>query len=358
MDDRSQPAAPPDATALPITFDDVRRAAAGLDGVAHRTPVLRSRALDAAVGAEVFLKAELFQRGGAFKFRGAWTKIAALRAQGPVAGVVAFSSGNHAGAVALAASLAGLPAVVVMPDQAPPLKRAAAEGYGARVVGYDLRTGDREAIAAAVGAETGYALVPPFDDPAVMAGQGTAALELVDEVGPLDVMVVPVGGGGLVAGTAVAVHGAAASTSTGAGPRARGPAAPGPGICRVVGVEPATGDDAARSLAAGRRITLDAIPETIADGQQVRVVGQAPFAIMQRLVDAVVTVTDAEIVAAMVFLFERSKVVVEPSGATGVAALLTGRVGGVTGVSGQRIGVILSGGNVDAARFAALVAGR
>jgi threonine dehydratase len=315
---------------LPISFEDVVSAAAVLEGVAHHTPVLRSRTLDAACGATVLLKAEPFQRGGAFKFRGAYTKLAALHASGRCRGVVAFSSGNHAQAVALAARELGLAAVIVMPEQAPALKRAATEAYGARVVAYDLRTGDREAIAASLVAETGYDLVPPFDDPWIMAGQGTAALELAADAGPIDAVVAPVGGGGLLAGTAVAVAGAGT---------------------RVVGVEPAAGDDAARSLAAGHRVVLDAVPETIADGQQVKAVGELPFAVMQALVEAIVTVTDDEIVAAMAFLFERLKLVVEPSGATGVAALLAGRV---PDVARRRVGVIVSGGNVGVARFAEL----
>jgi threo-3-hydroxy-L-aspartate ammonia-lyase len=317
---------------LPITFADVVAAAAVLEGVAHRTPVLRSRTLDARTGATVLLKCEPFQRGGAFKFRGAYTKLAALHARGGCRGVVAFSSGNHAQAVAMAARELGLPAVIVMPSQASALKRAATEGYGARVVAYDLRTGDRDAISAGLVAETGYDLVPPFDDPWIMAGQGTAALELASDAGPLDVVVAPVGGGGLVSGTAVAVAGA--------------------GV-RIVGVEPAAGDDGARSLAAGHRVKLDAVPETIADGQQVTVVGELPFAVMQALVDAIVTVTDDEIAAAMAFLFERLKLVVEPSGACGVAALLEGRI---PDVAGRRVGVIVSGGNVDLSRFAELTA--
>ena len=318
--------------ALPITFADVVAAAAVLDGVAHRTPVLRSRTLDGLTGATVLLKCESFQRSGAFKFRGAYTKLAALHAGGRCRGVVAFSSGNHAQAVALAARELSLPAIIVMPREAPALKRVATEGYGARVVPYHLHTESREDIAAALVDETGYDLVPPFEDPWIMAGQGTAALELAADAGPLDVVLAPVGGGGLLAGTAVAVAGAGR---------------------RIVGVEPAAGDDAARSLAAGRRITLDAVPDTIADGQQVKAIGELPFAVMRALVEAIVTVTDDEIVAAMAFLFERLKLVVEPSGACGVAALLHGRV---PSVEGRRVGVIVSGGNVDLARFARLTA--
>ncbi len=321
-----------------VSLDDVERAAAVLAGVAHHTPVVTSRTLNESVGAMVFLKCENLQRMGAFKFRGAYNAVSAVAAAGRSPGVVAFSSGNHAQAVALAARLHGLPAIIVMPSQAPTAKLAATRGYGADVVTYDLSTGDREAIAADVVARTGYALVPPFDDPAVIAGQGTAAMELLDEVAALDVVVAPVGGGGLLAGTAVAV---------------RGRLGDGPGRARLVGVEPEAGDDGRQSLLAGRRIVLDAVPDTIADGQQTTALGHLPFAIMRRAGVEIVTVDDDEIVRAMVFLFERTKLVVEPSGATGVAALLAGRV---PDLAGRRVGVIVSGGNVDAERFGRLVA--
>ncbi len=320
-----------------VSLADVERAAAVLLGVAHRTPVVTSSTLDQRVGASVFLKCENLQRMGAFKFRGAYNAVSAVALDGRSPGVVAFSSGNHAQAVALAARLHGLPSIIVMPSQAPTAKLAATRGYGAEVVTYDLSTGDREAIAADVVARTGYALVAPFDDPAVIAGQGTAALEMLDEVASLDVVVAPVGGGGLLAGTAVAV---------------RGRLGDGLGRARLVGVEPEAGDDGRQSLVAGRRIVLDSVPETIADGQQTKALGHLPFAIMRRAGAEIVTVDDDQIVRAMVFLFERTKLVVEPSGATGVAALLAGRI---PDVAGRRVGVIVSGGNVDADRFRALI---
>jgi threo-3-hydroxy-L-aspartate ammonia-lyase len=314
-----------------IGIDDVRDAAKRLRGVAARTPVLRSRTLDERCGASVHLKAEVFQRGGAFKFRGAYNRIRRLTDEERRRGVAAYSSGNHAQAVALAARQVGTAAVIVMPADAPPEKVAATRGYGAEVVPYDRYREDREEIGRRVAEERGLTLVPPYDDPLVMAGQGTAALELVEDAGELDELVVPVSGGGLIAGSATAAR------------------ALRPGI-RVVGVEPAAGDDTRRSLEAGRRVAID-VPRTIADGLQAAVPGKLTFEVNRRLVDEMVTVTDDEIVEAIRFLFERLKVVAEPSGAVGVAALLEGRVSS----PGQRIGVILSGGNVSARRFAELV---
>jgi threo-3-hydroxy-L-aspartate ammonia-lyase len=314
-----------------IGIDDVRDAAERLRGVAARTPVLRSRTLDERCGASVHLKAEVFQHGGAFKFRGAYNRISRLTDEERRRGVAAYSSGNHAQAVALAARQVGTAAVIVMPADAPPEKVAATRGYGAEVVPYDRYREDREEIGRRVAEERGLTLVPPYDDPLVMAGQGTAALELVEDAGELDALVVPVSGGGLIAGSATA------------GKALR------PGI-RVVGVEPAAGDDTRRSLEAGRRVAID-VPRTIADGLQAAVPGKLTFEVNRRLVDGMVTVTDDEIVEAMRFLFERLKVVAEPSGAVGVAALLEGHVSS----PGQRIGVILSGGNVSARRFAELV---
>lgn len=316
-----------------VTLDDVRSAAAQISGVAHRTPVLRSRTLDALVGAEVYLKCENFQRVGAFKFRGAYNAVSRLSPEQLGRGVVAYSSGNHAQAVALAARELGTTAVIVMPEDAPRSKRDATAGYGARVVTYDRYSDDRAAVAGALAAEHGLALVAPYDDAHVVAGQGTAALELLDEVGDLGALVVPVGGGGLLAGSAVAATGAQ-----------RG--------IRVVGVEPEAGDDTRRSLAAGERVTVP-VPRTIADGQAVVTPGALTFPIVQRLVDEIVLVDDDEIRATMRLVFERLKVVVEPSGATALAALLAGHVGALP----RRVGVIVSGGNVDAARFAELCAG-
>jgi threonine ammonia-lyase medium form len=317
-----------------LSLDDVRAAAARLDGVAHRTPVLTSRTLDERTGASVHLKAECLQRGGAFKFRGAYTKVASLPAETLARGVAAFSSGNHAQAVALASRLLGTSATILMPADAPAAKLDATRGYGAEVVTYDRFAEDREALGAALAADRGLALVRPYDDPLVMAGQGTVALELLEDVPDLDVLVVPVSGGGLIAGCATAAK------------------ALRPEI-RVVGVEPAEGDDTRRSLEAGRRVRID-VPRTIADGLQADEPGELTFEVVRRLVDEVVTVTDAEIVEAMTFLFDRAKIVVEPSGAVGVAALLAGRLE----APGRRVGVVLSGGNVGAARFAELVAGR
>jgi threonine dehydratase len=313
---------------LPISIDDVHAAAARIEGLAHRTPLLRSRTLDARVGARVALKAENLQRAGAFKFRGACNAVAAQRPDG----VCSVSSGNHAQALALAAREHGARATILMPKDAPASKRAATEGYGAEVIEFDRYADDRDALARALAAERGFTLVHPYDDPLVMAGQGTVGLELAGELDDLDAVLVPVGGGGLIAGVATAVKALA--------PQAR-----------IVGVEPEAGDDVARSLRAGERVSV-AVPKTIADGQQVTTPGELPWEVIRTLVDEVVTVADAEIVDAMRLLFERVKVVAEPSGATALAALLAGRVA----LRGGSVGVVISGGNVDAARFAALVA--
>jgi len=314
----------------------IRAAARRLGGIAHATPVLRSTLLDAATGARVLLKMESFQRTGSFKFRGAYNRIAQLSPAERARGVAAYSSGNHAQAVALAASLVGSTAVIVMPEDAPPEKLDATRSYGAEVVTYDRYREDRAEVAAALVAERDLTMVPPYDDLEVMAGQGTAALELVANAGPVDVLVGPVSGGGLIAGSATAVKGSYPAT-------------------RVVGVEPAAADDTRQSLEAGRRITLPEVPRTIADGLQVSAPGELTFEVNRDLVDGIETVTDDELVEAMVFLFERMKLVVEPSGAAGVAALLAGRI---PGVDGKRVGVIVSGGNVAAERFTRLVGQR
>jgi threonine dehydratase len=317
-----------------ITVADVEAAARRLDGVAHRTPVFTSRTLDALVGARVFVKAENLQRVGAFKFRGAYNKVSSLSADERARGVVAFSSGNHAQAVALAARLLGVRAVILMPEDAPPAKLAATRAYGAEVVLFDRYTADREQLGRSLVAEQGLVLVPPFDDPLVIAGQGTTALELVEDAGPLDLLVVPVSGGGLAAGCATVM------------------AARCPGSS-VVGVEPEAGDDTRRSLVAGERVAVD-VPRTIADGLMMTTPGALTFPVNQRLLREVVTVSDAELVGAMVFLFDRMKLVSEPSGAAGVAALLA--AGRVALERGARVGVVVSGGNVGAARFAELMA--
>ena len=321
-------------SALPVTLDDVRAAAARIAPHVHRTPVLTSRTADAVAGAKLFFKAETFQRVGAFKARGAFSRLTLLSAEERRRGVVSFSSGNHAQAVALAARDLGVPATIVMPDDAPASKLAATRGYGAEVILYHRREEDREEIARRLVSERGVILVPPFDDEAVIAGQGTAALELLGEVPDLDVVVTPCGGAGLLAGTAVAATGLV------------------PGI-RVFGVEPEAGDDVARSLREGRRVTIP-VPETIADSLQTTRVGDRNFAILKALVDGVVTVSDRDLRRAMAFLFSRMKLVVEPGGSAAAAAVFSGRI---PGVAGRRIGVVLSGGNVDPARFAELVAG-
>jgi threonine dehydratase len=314
-----------------IGIDDVRAAAARLSGVAHRTPVLTSRTLDEQVGASVFLKAECLQRGGAFKFRGAYNMISSLSDGARRRGVAAYSSGNHAQAVAIASRLLGSSAVILMPADTPPAKLAATRGYGAEVITYDRYTEDREAMGAALAQERGLTLVPPYEHPAIMAGQGTAALELLDEVPDLDLLLAPVGGGGLVAGCATAAK------------------AVRPGI-RVVGVEPEAGDDTLRSLQAGERVRIET-PRTIADGQQADIPGALTFAVNSRLLDGIELVSDAEILAAMAFLFDRMKLVTEPSGASAVGALMAGRIT----AAGLRVGVVVSGGNVGVARFCELL---
>jgi threonine dehydratase len=317
-----------------IELDDVHAAAHRLHGVAHRTPVLTSRTLDGVVGASVHVKAECFQRGGAFKFRGAYNKISSLPEDARTRGVLAYSSGNHAQAVAIAAQLLGTRATILMPEDAPPAKLDATRGYGADIVSYDRWTESREEICARLAEERGLALVKPYDDPLVMAGQGTTALELLEDARELDLLVAPVGGGGLIAGCATAAK------------------AVRPEI-RVIGVEPTAGDDTRRSFAAGERVRI-AVPRTIADGLQTTEPGELTFEVNRRRVDEVVTVTDAEILDAMAFLFDRLKIVTEPSGAAGVAALLAGRVD----AKGARVGVIVSGGNVGVVRFVELLGRR
>ena len=304
-----------------ITGDDVRAAARLLDGVAHRTPVVTSRTL----GEHVVLKAECLQRAGAFKFRGAYNKIASLPAGTPV---LAYSSGNHAQAVALASKLLRTSATILMPTDAPRSKVEATRGYGAEIVTYDRYKEDREDIGEDLARDRGLALVRPYDDPLIMAGQGTAALELLEDAGIVDTLVTPVGGGGLIAGCATIAREL--------------------GVRRIVGVEPEAGDDWRQSFAAGEPVRIE-VPRTIADGLQTTAPGEFTWEVGSRLVDEIVTVTDEQIVDAMRFLFERLKLVVEPSGAVGVAAVREGLVG-----SG-RIGVVVSGGNVGADRFAELL---
>ena len=323
------------ASPPPVTADDVRDAAVRLRGVARRTPVVRSRTLDALAGRAVFCKCENLQRVGAFKLRGAYNAVSRLPGDRLASGIVTYSSGNHGQAIALAARELGTRAVVVMPEDAPRSKADAVAGYGAEIVRYDRGRGDRAELAAELVAARGLTLVPPYDDPHVIAGQGTVALELLSEVGELDALVVPVGGGGLIAGCATIAE------------------AMRPGL-RVVGVEPEAGDDTKRSLAAGERVRVPA-PRTIADGQAVEVPGELTFPIVLRLVHGIVLVSDAEIVDAMRFAFDRLKLVVEPSGASGLAAVLTGRIDEVAPAA-RRVGVVLSGGNVDTVRFRELLA--
>jgi threo-3-hydroxy-L-aspartate ammonia-lyase len=316
-----------------LEFAAIRSAAARLHGVAHRTPVLRSRTLDALLGAQVFLKAENLQRMGAFKFRGGYNAVNVLSDAERARGVVAFSSGNHAQAVALAAQLHGCRATIVMPHDAPANKVAATRGYGAEVVVYDRYTEDRAAIAQRIVNERNAALIPPFDHLPVMAGQGTAALELIEDAGPLDALIVCAGGGGFLSGCAVAAKHLL------------------PGIS-VYGAEPERGNDMQQSLRAGRIVSID-VPRTICDGQQTQAVGREPFEVIRHLVQDVLTVPDRQVVEAMRFAFERMKVVLEPSGACALACLMHAP----QAFRGQRIGVTLSGGNIDAARFAALMSG-
>jgi threonine dehydratase len=323
---------------LPIGPGDIAAAAQRLAGIAHRTPVLRSRIADERTGAQLFFKCENFQRMGAFKFRGAYNALAQFTAQQRAGGVIAFSSGNHAQAIALSARLLGMPSVIVMPQDAPAAKLAATRSYqsgqgGSEVVLFDRYSEDREAIGKRLALERGMTLIPPYDHAHVMAGQGTAAAELIEEVGPLDTLLVCLGGGGLLSGCAVAAHSAS------------------PGV-RVLGVEPEAGNDVQQSLAQGRIVHIDT-PHTIADGAQTQHCGSLTFAVIQRLVAGVVTVSDTQLVRTMRFFAERMKLVVEPTGCLAAAAALEG----VVPVQGQRVGVILSGGNVDLARYATLLAG-
>jgi threonine dehydratase len=312
-----------------LSLDRVLAAAARLDGVAHRTPLLSSTMLDQRCGVEVLLKAEPFQRSGSFKFRGAYNRLSMLDPAGKAAGVVAFSSGNHGAAVALAARLLGIKAIVVVPASGSAAKLAAIEGYGAQLRRYDPETESREAVAAEIAAERSMTLVRPFDDYDVMAGQGTAGLELAGQAPDLALVLLPVGGGGLAAGVSTAVKGVQ--------PHAM-----------VIGVEPVIASDTSQSLRAGRRVSIPE-PETIADGLRAREPGELTFAVNSRLLDDVVTVSEDDIVEAMRFCFTRLKIVVEPSGAVPLAALLSGAVS----PPGRTV-VVLSGGNIDPADFSAL----
>ena len=325
------PATPDGAPAgAGLTFGRVQAAAARLAGVAHRTPLLTSATLDTQCGTRVYVKPEPFQRGGSFKFRGAYNRLSLLDDAERARGVVAYSSGNHGAAVALAASLLGIHAVVVVPETGSPAKLAAIEGYGAEIRRYDEATERREVVAAALAEERSLTVIAPFDDYDVMAGQGTLGVELAEQAPQLDLVLVPVGGGGLAAGVATAVKALV------------------PGVA-VIGVEPAGADDTRRSLRAGHRVTLDTV-DTIADGLRSSTPGERTFGVNRRLLDEVVSVPDTAIIDAMLFCFARLKVVTEPSGATALAALLTGAVQ----AGGRATAVVLSGGNIAPADFAAL----
>jgi threonine dehydratase len=316
---------------LPVSYPDVAAAAEKLEGVAHRTPVLTSRTVDERTGARVFFKCENFQRMGAFKFRGAYNALSNLNDAQQRRGVVAYSSGNHAQAIALAGTLLGVKAVIVMPDDAPAVKLEATRGYGAEIVIYSRETQDREQLARGLAEKRGLTVIPPFDHPQVVAGQGTAAKELIEDVGPLDYLLVPCGGGGLISGCAIAANHLS------------------PGV-KVIGVEPAAGDDVTRSF---HTRTLQSVhnPDTIADGARTHSAGKVTFPLILHHLHAMLTVTDEELLRSMFYLWERMKIVVEPTGALAAAALLEGKLD----ARGRRVGIIVSGGNVDLKMLARLV---
>ena len=317
-------------TSLP-TFDDVVAAAERIKGYAHRTPVMTSRTVDEAFDAKVFFKCENLQRMGAFKFRGGFNALSKFSPEQRKAGVVAFSSGNHAQAIALSAKLLGIPATIVMPHDAPTAKVAATKGYGGNVVIYDRYTEDREQIGRNLAEKHGLTLIPPYDHPDVLCGQGTAAKELFEEVGPLDAFFVPLGGGGLLSGCALATRALAPD-------------------CRLYGVEPEAGNDGQRSFRTGSIVHIDT-PKTIADGAQTQHLGNVTFPIIQRHVNDILTASDAALIDCMAFMATRMKLIVEPTGCLGFAAARHRK----EELKGKRIGVLISGGNVDMARFASLL---
>ena len=321
---------------MPITlptYADVEAAAQRIAGVANPTPVLTSRTLDGQLGAQVFFKCENYQRTGSFKFRGAYNALSAFSPAQRQAGVLAFSSGNHAQGIALAASLLNIPATIVMPNDAPAAKVAATRDYGAQVVFYDRYTQDREAIGRALAAERGMTVIPPYDHPHILAGQGTAAKELFEQVGALDALFVGLGGGGMLSGTTLSTRALA------------------PG-CQVIGVEPQAGNDGQRSFESGQIVHIDT-PQTIADGAQTQHLGQYTFPIIRQGVSRIETVSDEELVQAMKFFAERMKMVVEPTGCLGLAAVRKCQ----DALRGKRVGVIITGGNIDLERFARLLQG-
>jgi threonine dehydratase len=318
-------------SALAISFADIVAAHERITNVAHRTPILTSKTADALVGAKLYFKCENFQRMGAFKFRGAYNALTQFTPEQRSTGVIAYSSGNHAQAVALSAHLLRFKAVILMPDDAPAVKVQATRGYGAEVVHYNRYTQDREELGRKLAEDRQLTLIPPYDHPQVMAGQGTAIKELFEDAGPMDVLVVPLGGGGLLSGSAVAARELS--------PR-----------CRVIGVEPAAGDDGRRSLRTGTLVRIDT-PRTIADGAQTQHLGRHTFPIIQQLVDDIVTVSDSELVDAMAYFAARMKMVVEPTGCLAAAALLTHKIS----VAGEKVGIVVSGGNVDLLLYAELL---
>ena len=320
------------AAGLAIDYADVAAAHARLQGVAHRTPVHTSKTANEITGAQLFFKCENFQRMGAFKFRGAYNALAQFTPEQRQRGVCAFSSGNHAQGVALSAKLLGIPAAIVMPLDSPAVKMTATRGYGAEVITYDRYTQDREAIGRQLAQDRGMTLVPPYDHAHVMAGQGTAAIELFEDTGPLDLLLVCLGGGGLLSGCAVVAHQLSPD-------------------CRLIGVEPEAGNDVQQSKRLGHIVKIDT-PRTIADGAQTQQAGQLTFPVIQTLVDDIVTVSDAQLIEAMRFAAARMKMVVEPTGALAMAAAMQGAVD----VRGKRVGVIISGGNIDIAQFAQYLA--
>jgi threonine dehydratase len=314
------------------TYDDVMAAATRLQAYAHRTPVLRSRTVDDALGASIFFKCENLQRMGAFKFRGAFNALSKFSAAQKQAGVITFSSGNHAQAIALSAQLLGMPATILMPQDAPRAKLEATRGYGAEVILFDRFSADREAMARELSVQRGLSLIPPFDHPDVIAGAGTAAQELFDEVGPLDCLLVPLGGGGLLSGSALSARALSSD-------------------CEVYGVEPEAGNDGQQSLRSGSIVHIET-PNTLADGAQTQHLGHYTFGVIRRDVKDVLTVSDAQLVSAMRFFAERMKLLVEPTGCLGFAAACHAGLP----LRGKRVGVILSGGNVDLVRFGELIA--
>ena len=313
-------------------FADVESAAHQIAGVAHKTPVATSRSVNDRVGAELFFKCENLQRAGAFKFRGAYNALSRLGAEERRRGVVAFSSGNHAQAIALAGQLLDIPRVIVMPNDAPVVKRLATAAYGGEIVLYDREREDREAIGQRLAAERGLTVIPPYNHANIIAGAGTAALELFAEVGPLDLLLVPCGGGGLLGGSALAAHSLSPS-------------------CRIVGIEPAAGDDANRSFRSGQLQTVRN-PQTVADGARTPSLGSLTFPLVLEYVTDMAVVDDAALLRTMFYLWERLKMIVEPTGALAAAAALEGCVN----VAGKRVGIILSGGNVDLSQVSAWIA--